>query len=147
MSNPEKGQQRHKPNLRHGAVAVARNGLQALVGIERQDLLERLEWLGEQLISDRGGEVTAAENLLIQDILRVEAVITLILDHVGHTGVSQLDKDGRPDLTPPLKSLATYLNTKRLNLVALGLERKAKDINSLLAFYSGKEKGVDSDHQ
>lgn len=87
----------------------------------------------EALILDKGGDsnVTAAERALIQDCGTAFGLIMLTLEEARTRGCITVDPQGRWDLQPGLQRLKGLIDSRRMNLLALGLERRAKNVTDL----------------
>lgn len=110
--------------LSHGArTAAARRG-ELPAGSEH--LLPLLDSFHDAWVSDLGGddEITGQRRALLHSARVAMAVILLAADYMAREGFT--NSKGRPQ--PVLALLATYLNSLRLALVAVGLERVARDI-------------------
>lgn len=86
----------------------------------------------------RGGldQYSGVERPLLKDLALCDNIIDTIVAELGRRG-GILDADGAP--LPVLKCLATFMNTKRLHAVALGLERRARDVGSLRDWMAAKQ--------
>ena len=87
----------------------------------------RLEALHAGLLADKGGEtvVSTAQGVLMEIAVDAYAVCLFLVHNIETRGAVR--RDGT--LRPAVLSLATYQNTLRLHLQALGLERLARDAN------------------
>lgn len=85
----------------------------------------------EALLSDKGGDsnVTAAERALIQDCGTAYGLIMLALEEARTRGCITVDPQGVWDLQPGLQRLKGLIDSRRMNLLALGLQRRAKPID------------------
>lgn len=102
-------------------------------------LPKRLAWfepaflaLAAQYISDLGGEheMTAGRKILLRETLVAWINVTRQGRSLQVRGVGK--RNGDP--SPMLASYYTGLNTLRLNLLALGLGRRARDVQTLGAY-------------
>jgi hypothetical protein len=86
----------------------------------------RLDAFEAGLLSDLGSEPTAAQRALI-DSTRVSLGVCFLANaYLSQDGLSKLKRNRWL-----LSTLATFINSTRLNLQALGLERKTKDVMTL----------------
>lgn len=90
-------------------------------------LRESLEAWKRDLISDLGNEPTAAELALVEAACIAKGVLLLGHQWMAKNGV--IDRRGRP--AQVLKVLSAYMNSMRLSLTTLGLERRVKRVNDL----------------
>jgi hypothetical protein len=90
---------------------------------------ERLDAFQSGMISDLGGadNVTQAQRTLVESSQMCFGVVLLGNAWIAENGVTQ--SNGKPQFI--LTILATFLNTLRLNLMALGLERRTKTAQTL----------------
>lgn len=89
-------------------------------------LLPRLEALHDGLVGDKGGPavLSVAEGVLVELAVDAYAICLFLMHNIEARGAAR--RDGT--LRPAVLSLATYQNTLRLHLQALGLERRARDV-------------------
>lgn len=87
----------------------------------------------QALICDKGGDsnVTAGEQALIQDCGTAYGLILLALEEAHTRGCITVDPQGRWDLQPGLQRLKGLIDSRRMNLISLGLQRRAKDAGTL----------------
>jgi hypothetical protein len=110
-----------QPNLKHGIHAF-------VAGAPLSDTLRAsLEAWKADLISDLGNEPTAAERALVDSACIARGVLLLGHEWMARNGV--IDRRGRP--AQVLKVLSCYMNSMRLCLTTLGLERRVKRVNDL----------------
>ncbi len=119
----------------HGAWTIVRRGE---LPERRRDLRAVLEAFRAGLIHDRGpleDDLTAAQLTLINETVTVLGVLRCIGEHVAQAGVF---KGGV--INPALSTMyLAYQNTLRLNLMALGLnKRKASDALDLGRYIDAK---------
>lgn len=88
----------------------------------KEHLQEAIDGYMDGLIEDKGGieSISTAQLGLINNERITKGVILLIAEKLSEAGMFT-DKG---EVKPYLKCFATYLNTSRLNLMALGLERR-----------------------
>ena len=117
---------------RRRALPADRAHVNALVAAEERDLIQ-----------DKGGAdvVTAAERALIRDAGTAYGLILLALEEARARGCIALGKEGQWDLMPGLQRVRGLLDSRRMNLVALGLGRRARavEVPSLAAIQSRYE--------
>jgi len=90
------------------------------------EIAGRLDAFEAGLLSDLGSEPTAAQRALI-DSTRVSLGVCFLANaYLSQDGLSKLKKNRWL-----LQTLATFINSTRLGLCALGLERRAKQVLSL----------------
>lgn len=118
-----------RPALKHGVASFINSG-NLPAEIER-----RLSEFQAGLLSDLGGEATTAQKTLIESTKICLGVCLLVSVKLSAGGVSKLQGNRWV-----LGTLGSYLNTLRLNLQALGLERRAKQadltIEAVVAEYA-----------
>jgi hypothetical protein len=90
------------------------------------------------LLADRGGSeaVTTAELVLIEATAECYVVARKLARRLTTRGVTKR----RGEEQPALKAYFTALNTLRLNLMSLGLGRRARQIPSLAAYVAEHER-------
>ncbi len=86
----------------------------------------KLDSFESGLLSDLGHEPTTAQRALIESTRVSLGVVLLASSYLSQGSVSQLKRNRWL-----LQALGTFLNTTRLNLLALGLERRAKEVLTL----------------
>jgi hypothetical protein len=109
-------------NLKHGVFQFL-NG-----GQPPESVAERVEAFKADLISDLGGAPTAAQRALVDASGICLGVLLLGYAWVAEHGAVN-SRSGKPARV--LNVLASYMNTLRLNLLALGLERREKSVQTL----------------
>jgi hypothetical protein len=111
------------PALKHGINAFVMQGRLP------DDIRERLDLFESGMVSDLGGNdnVTTAQRTLIESSRMCFGVVLLAGKWIAENGAVQ--PNGKPVYI--LNILAAYLNTLRLNLMALGLERRTKTAQTL----------------
>ncbi len=89
-------------------------------------LRPRLDALHDGLVADRGGPgaLSTAEGVLVEMAVDSYCVALFLMNNIETRGCTK--RDG--SLRPAVLSLATYQNTLRLHLQALGLQRRARDV-------------------
>ncbi len=92
----------------------------------RQRLAETLAAFESGLLSDLGNEPTTAQRALVESTRTALGVCLLASAYLSQ---GSLDKFKRNRWI--MSTLATYLNTLRLNLTTLGLERRTKSAMTL----------------
>ncbi len=121
-----------------GNLHAAKHGRQAW--LKRRALPSHLSHIKQMvlseeqaLVSDKGGDsnVTAAERALIQDCGTAYGLTLLVLEEAHTRGCIAVDPQGRWDLMPGLQRLKGLIDSRRMNLIALGLQRRAKDVGTL----------------
>jgi hypothetical protein len=120
------------PRETHGVVALLRGGN---VSAEISNKLDAFE---AGLLSDLGGDPTTAQRGLIDGTRTALGVCLLASAYLGQGSLSKFKRNRWV-----LSTLATYLNTLRLNLQTLGLERRTKDamtLDSVLADIEAKRR-------
>jgi hypothetical protein len=116
-------------NKSRGGRPAAKHGIHSFVaGAPLSDALRSsLEAWKADLISDLGNEPTAAERALVDSACIARGVLLLGHEWMARNGV--IDRRGRP--AQVLKVLSCYMNSMRLCLTTLGLERRVKRVNDL----------------
>lgn len=86
----------------------------------------------ELLIADKGGltNMTGGERLMLNVWRSARQAVLLILNEMVSRGAVSAE-DGKWDLQPGAQRLAKFLSEERASLLALGLQRRAKDAGSL----------------
>ena len=100
------------------------------------------------LLTCKGGdaEATEVEKALIENAARAFGACLLILEEAKTRGMVQ-QMDTTWDLSPGFARLAGFLSTERMALVALGLERRARNIPDLArAFQAAAERDDGARH-
>lgn len=118
---------------RHGAYARRVNGR----------LPARLAWLQPAIDearagveSDLGGDLTTAQRLVLDATLEAHVVRRLL----GHNMLARGATTRSGELRPAAKAYVSYLNSERLGFLALGLERRARNMDSYVAEVMSREK-------
>jgi hypothetical protein len=90
---------------------------------------DEIDRLREGLLLDLGGPeaISTAEGMLINAVLEAHAIRRLL----GHRILCRGACDRKGEVKPAVLSFFTALNSERLNLVALGLRRRAKSLPTL----------------
>lgn len=109
-----------QPHKSHGVVAFLQGGKLSV------EIANELDGIEQGLIADLGGDPTVAQKTLVTATRAALAVVLLGNAYLARDGLSKLKKNRWL-----LSTLATYTNSVRLNLLALGLERRAKQVESL----------------
>lgn len=90
------------------------------------EIASKLDSFESGLLSDLGHEPTTAQHALVESTRVSLGVVLLASSYLSQGSVSQLKRNRWL-----LQALGTFLNTTRLNLLALGLERRAKEVLTL----------------
>ena len=101
----------------------------------------------EGLLTCKGGEdqATEVEVGLIDNATRAHGACLLILEEAATRGwVRQISDTW--DLSPGLARLAVFLNAERQALIALGLERRAKDLPDLARAFAQAQRQQNEGH-
>lgn len=120
----------HNNKSTHGVTAYLHGG------VVPEAITVRLDEFQAGLLSDLGSEPTTAQVALIEATRSSLGVVLLANAYLAKDGLSKLKKNKWL-----LSVLATFVNTTRLNLQALGLERRMKDaldLDSVLADIASK---------
>ena len=143
-----------KPGGQPGNLNRAKTAVPALkrlkLGQALPDYLERITSLADfeagELISDRGGVegMTGGEKLLVANWKSARMAELLIWHYLLKTNAPiRLSKDKRAwDLQPGLSRLSVFLAEQRRCVMALGLERRSRNVTDLQDYlkenYSGE---------
>jgi len=111
------------------------------------DYLERITSLADfeagELISDKGGidGMTGGEKLLVANWKSARMAELIVWHYLLKTNAPiQLNKDKSSwDLQPGLSRLSVFLAEQRRCVCALGLERRAKPVPDLQAYFAESE--------
>ena len=127
------------PGLKHGINSFLMRG-------QLPDAVrKRLDAFETGMVTDLGGDPTTGQQTLIESTRVCFGVILLAAVWIAENGAVR--KSGRPHYI--LNILAAYLNTLRLNLMALGLERRTKTaqtLESVVAEYTEVSADARPDH-
>ena len=104
----------------HGVVAYLSGGH------VQEAITAKLDEFQAGLLSDLGSEPTAAQRALVEATRSSLGVVVLANTYLAQDGIRKLKKNKWL-----LSVLATFINTTRLNLQALGLERRASGVLTL----------------
>src|SRR6266404_1191527 len=115
-----RGSVNEKPVLTHGAQSFLSTGNAP------SQIAETLAAFESGLLSDLGNEPTTAQRALVESTRTALGVCLLASAYLSQ---GSLDKFKRNRWI--MSTLATYLNTLRLNLTTLGLERRTKSAMTL----------------
>ncbi len=98
------------------------------------------------LLACKGGDAgaTEVETGLIDNAARAYGACLLILEEAANKGLVR-DVGGTWDLTPGFARITQFLAAERLALVALGLERRARDVPSARDLLTGRVADVDEE--
>src|SRR6266404_9733599 len=105
-----------KPALSHGVQSFLSTGNAP------SQIAEKLAAFESGVLSDLGSDPSTAQRALVESTRSALGVCLLASAYLSQGPLSQLKRKRWL-----LQTLATYLNTMRLNLLALGLERRAKN--------------------
>jgi hypothetical protein len=123
--NAERG---NRPSLKSGiqSLAVQRDGKVPAEIPDAAEINAEVDALVAQIVADLGGEteVTANRKTIIAAQRTVLTVLALAQRYVVREGL--INRKGKPH--PLLSLLVSYVNSARLNAVALGLERRARKV-------------------
>lgn len=140
-----------KPGGQPGNLNRAKTAVPALkrlqLGQALPDYLERITSLADfeagELISDKGGldGMTGGEKLLVANWKSARMAELIIWHYLLKTNAPiQLSKDKRSwDLQPGLSRLSVFLAEQRRCVMALGLTRRAKPIETLAEVLRGEQ--------
>ena len=119
------------PATTHGAASAAAQRGELPAGFERFQPI--VEGFYDGWISDLGGleNVSSAKRALLLVARGCLVVWLLGLAYVEQCGLT----DAKGEAQPILKVLNSYGNSLRLHLVAVGLERRARDVTPTLEAY------------
>jgi len=114
-----------------------------LVRPEDRVALRMADRLAEAIVSDKGGPetITAGETALLQAIVTANVCASLCLAEIGREGAFTVNSDGVKVSSPALKEVGRFLSEMRQGLVALGLERRAKQPQTLESYLESRSKG------
>lgn len=120
---------REKRELPNGKIVSMKHGVRSYLegNYMPPGLKEQLDAFESQIVVDLGESPTMAQRTLIANSRRALGVVILGYDWIEHNGL--VDSTG--EVAGVTKVLATFMNALRLNLVALGLQRKSKDVTDL----------------
>ncbi len=80
-------------------------------------------------IRDLGGDVTTMQRGIISDNALALGLILLAFEEAQKRGSIASEDNGKWDFMPGLQKVKGLLDTRRQNFLALGLERRAKDVD------------------
>ena len=106
------------------------------------EVIEKATELRLGLLSDEAGldgDLPTKRLALVDSIVRTYTLAQLAFDDILRRGFLVRKKGGGEDLNPSLKVIATFENTLRLNLLALGLERRQRQIPDLQSYLRSLE--------
>ena len=109
-----------QPRTTHGVQAFLTSGDAPAAITEKLDTFEA------GLLADLGGDPTTAQRGIIESARTALGVVLLAYSYLSQGSLSKFKRNRWI-----LSTLATYLNTLRLNLTALGLGRRTKDALTL----------------
>lgn len=119
---------RYKHNVKHGVILFKQSGKVHPSIAKLYNVSKQLEEIKKQMIIETPDHNIKKE-LLINDAVLCQGIIDLTNIYINKVGIFQekpLER-GVLELQPIIKSLASFMNTKRLNLMAVGLGSKADD--------------------
>ena len=148
---------KRKPGGQQGNLNAAKDIRPALKRLQQGKPLppdlERVVALADRekqvLVSDRGGldHMSGAEKLMVNNWASARKAELLIWNELIEKGAIMVTENGW-DLQPGVQRLASFLMSQHRALVALGLERKQKDVMDLQTYvaekYGGKEDATSS---
>jgi hypothetical protein len=109
------------------ALARLRRGKPLPAPLQRVTVIADKE--AEKIVSDKGGKgnLTGGEELMLNVWRTARQATLLILYEMAHRGVI-VQRDGEWDLQPGAQRLSKFLQEERQALLALGLQRRPKDV-------------------
>jgi|HubBroStandDraft_6_1064221.scaffolds.fasta_scaffold01891_7 hypothetical protein len=123
---------------KHGVYAVIHSqGSQIPAVTGAQAIAADVDGVLDQISRDLGGDLTGAQREILRSCRVPMLVLRLAESYMIASNI--VDKKGRPHGL--LRILCVYSNTLRLNLTALGLERRARDAGTLEAYIAEKFSG------
>jgi hypothetical protein len=128
-----------QPGNVSAAKSPSRSWLRRRVLIRPEDrpVLAMARRLGEALESDKPN-ASQAERLLIGNVVNASILLNLALSEIGDRGPYYDDANtGSRVESPALKACSRFLAELRGSLVALGLERRTKHVESLAEVLGG----------
>lgn len=96
-------------------------------------VLPMVESMVEGLVSDLGGPdaITSAQAVLIRNLQTAQACALLCMSRIGADGPFRISQTGETVSHPALKEIGRFLGEVRASAIALGLERKVRQLESL----------------
>jgi hypothetical protein len=115
--------------IKHGILAYIQTGEFHPTQRKRRLLSKELEEMKNVLKSQTPNQSMAKE-MLIADAVFCQGIMDLAMLYINKVGLFEEGalKRGKLELQPIIKNLASFMNTKRLNLMAVGLESGADDV-------------------
>jgi hypothetical protein len=122
----------HHPALKHGIHEVIASGGESIPNVPgAAEVARDVDALISQSITDMGYANQAELPAMRRSVLASQRLALLVLglasEYILREGI--VNAKGKPH--PLLSILGTFGNSVRLNAVALGLERRAKDVHTL----------------
>ena len=102
--------------------------------------------LREDLVAQLGGKVSAAQSLLIDEIAKKALITSAVGDYILREGAEdKLVRKGKGALLPIVNQHDQLQATLVRMLTTLGLERKAKPVETLESYLARKAEEEDAD--
>ena len=118
-----------KHRIRHGIIRYIQTGEFHPTQRKRVMLAKELDRIRELMIAQTP-DMNIKKEVLLNDALRCQGICDLALLYINKVGIFEEKalKRGQLELQPIIKSLTSFMNTKRLNLLSVGLGSKADDV-------------------
>jgi hypothetical protein len=134
------------PNRKSGLDALLRTGQLPPYVPDAAEITKEVSDLIAEIVQDLGGvtEVTGQQKVILESQRLALLVLKLAGGYLQAQGI--LNKRGKPH--PLLATVVSFMNSARLNSLALGLDRKPKDAKTLeakLAEIAALEESQNSD--
>jgi len=120
---------------------AARNGMFAwktrrMLPADKEHVARLVRREEEAIVQDLGGpqNLTAMQRGLVSDTGLALGLILLAFEEAAAKGSISTDDHGKWDFMPGLQKVKGLLDTRRQNFLALGLERRAKEIDKTYVF-------------
>jgi hypothetical protein len=119
-----------------GNLNASRNGpyswkLGRMLPAEKDHVGKLVRHEEEAILADLGGveNTTAMQRGIVSDTGMALGLVLLAFEEAAAKGSISTTDDGKWDFMPGLQKVKGLLGTRRQNLLALGLERRAKDVD------------------
>lgn len=109
--------------IKHGIIYFVKKGEFHPLASHRRALRKDLESLKQRAIAETSN-MSIKKEMLINDAIFCQGIMDLAMLYISKVGLFEEGglKKGRLDMQPIIRDLGRFMNTKRQNLIAVGLD-------------------------